>query len=155
MDGVPGSGADVIRAQLPTLPDTPGVYRMLAADGSVLYVGKAKNLKRRVASYTRTDGLPNRTRRMVSLTRSMEFVTTHTEAEALLLEANLIRSLLPPFNILVKDDRSFSYIVIGKGHDFPRLMHHRGSAERRGTSGRATAASPTCSAPTHRRIWSA
>ncbi|CAO3362540.1 excinuclease ABC subunit UvrC [Azospirillum melinis] len=141
MDGVPGSGADVIRAQLPTLPDTPGVYRMLAADGSVLYVGKAKNLKRRVASYTRTDGLPNRTRRMVSLTRSMEFVTTHTEAEALLLEANLIRSLLPPFNILVKDDRSFSYIVIGPsnkrgGHDFPRLMHHRGSAERRGTSGK-------------------
>lgn len=136
MDGVPGSGADVIRAQLSTLPDTPGVYRMLAADGSVLYVGKAKNLKRRVASYTRTDGLPNRTRRMVSLTRSMEFVTTHTEAEALLLEANLIRSLLPPFNILVKDDRSFSYIVIGKGHDFPRLMQHRGSAERRGTSGK-------------------
>ncbi|PWC77162.1 excinuclease ABC subunit UvrC [Azospirillum sp. TSH64] len=136
MHGVPGSGADVIRAQLPTLPDTPGVYRMLAADGSVLYVGKAKNLKRRVASYTRTDGLPGRTRRMVSLTRSMEFVTTHTEAEALLLEANLIRSLLPPFNILVKDDRSFSYIVIGKGHDFPRLMHHRGSAERRGSSGK-------------------
>ncbi|MBP2301330.1 excinuclease ABC subunit UvrC [Azospirillum picis] len=139
-------GAEVIRAQLPTLPDTPGVYRMLAADGSVLYVGKAKNLKRRVASYTRTDGLPNRTRRMVALTRAMEFVTTHTEAEALLLEANLIRSLLPPFNILVKDERSFSYIVIGKGqggkgqggkgHDFPRLMQHRGSADRRGGGGK-------------------
>ncbi|PWC33213.1 excinuclease ABC subunit UvrC [Azospirillum sp. TSO35-2] len=136
-DGVPKDGAGVIRAQLPTLPDTPGVYRMLAADGSVLYVGKAKNLKRRVASYTRTDGLPNRTRRMVALTRAMEFVTTHTEAEALLLEANLIRSLLPPFNILVKDDRSFSYIVIGKGHDFPRLMQHRGAAGRKGGKGEA------------------
>ncbi|WP_372396116.1 excinuclease ABC subunit UvrC [Azospirillum sp. HJ39] len=138
-DGASNRGAEVIRAQLATLPDTPGVYRMLAADGSVLYVGKAKNLKRRVASYTRTDGLPGRTRRMVALTRAMEFVTTHTEAEALLLEANLIRSLLPPFNILVKDDRSFSYIVIGKGHEFPRLMQHRGSAERRGTTGKGGA----------------
>jgi len=123
-------GADVIRAQLPLLPDTPGVYRMLGADGAVLYVGKAKHLKRRVASYTRTEGLPNRTRRMVALTRAMEFVTTPTEAEALLLEANLIRSLLPPFNVLVKDDRSFSYVVIGRGHDFPRLMHQRGGSAR-------------------------
>ncbi|MBP2228630.1 excinuclease ABC subunit C [Azospirillum agricola] len=123
-------GADVIRAHLPLLPDTPGVYRMLGADGSVLYVGKAKNLKRRVASYTRTEGLPNRTRRMVAQTRAMEFVTTPTEAEALLLEANLIRSLLPPFNIRIKDDRSFSYIVIGRGHDFPRLMHQRGGSAR-------------------------
>ena len=125
-------GTAVIRATLPTLPATPGVYRMIGADGRILYVGKAKNLKRRVASYTRTDGLPNRTRRMVGLTRSMEFVTTHTEAEALLLEANLIRRLLPPFNVLVKDDRSFSYIVLGQGHDYPRLMHHRGSANRDG-----------------------
>ncbi len=124
------TGADVIRAHLAVLPDTPGVYRMLAADGAVLYVGKAKNLKRRVASYTRTEGLANRTRRMVALTRAMEFVTTPTEAEALLLEANLIRSLLPPFNILVKDDRSFSYIVIGRGHGFPRLMHQRGGTAR-------------------------
>ena len=126
-------GAAVIRATLPTLPETPGVYRMIGADGRILYVGKAKNLKRRVASYTRTEGLPTRTRRMVALTRSMEFVTTHTEAEALLLEANLIRTLLPPFNVLVKDDRSFSYIVLGQGHDYPRLMHHRGSARRNGT----------------------
>ena len=124
-------GVEVIRAQLPLLPDTPGVYRMLAADGSVLYVGKAKSLKRRVASYTRTDGLPNRIRRMVGLTRSMEFVTTPTEAEALLLEANLIRSLLPPFNVLVKDDRAFSYIVIGRGHPFPRLMQQRGGHARK------------------------
>lgn len=123
-------GAEAIRSHLPTLPETPGVYRMLGAGGEVLYVGKAKNLKRRVASYTRTEGLPNRTRRMVALTRSMEFVTTPTEAEALLLEANLIRTLLPPFNVLVKDDRSFSYIVIGRGHDFPRLMHHRGVRSR-------------------------
>ncbi|MBK4720392.1 excinuclease ABC subunit UvrC [Azospirillum sp. YIM DDC1] len=132
MAGLAVDGAAVIRATLPTLPDTPGVYRMIGADGRILYVGKAKNLKRRVASYTRTDGLPNRTRRMVTLTRSMEFVTTHTEAEALLLEANLIRRLLPPFNVLVKDDRSFSYIALGEGHDFPRLMHHRGSADRHG-----------------------
>ncbi|AWK85081.1 excinuclease ABC subunit UvrC [Azospirillum thermophilum] len=125
-------GAEVIRAQLAVLPSTPGVYRMLGADGRVLYVGKAKNLKRRVASYTRTEGLPNRTRRMVALTRAMEFVTTHTEAEALLLEANLIRTLLPPFNVLVKDDRSFSYIAIGRGHGFPRLIHHRGTAARHG-----------------------
>ncbi|WP_207458921.1 excinuclease ABC subunit UvrC [Azospirillum sp. SYSU D00513] len=120
-------GAEVIRSYLPTLPETPGVYRMIAHDGAILYVGKAKNLRRRVASYTRTDGLVNRIRRMVSLTRSMEFVTTHTEAEALLLEANLIRTLLPPYNVLVKDDRAFSYIMLGKGHDYPRLLHHRGS----------------------------
>jgi len=130
MAGVSMDGAQVIRAQLPLLPDGPGVYRMLAADGAVLYVGKAKNLKRRVASYTRTEGLPNRTRRMVALTRAMEFVTTPTEAEALLLEANLIRSLRPPFNVLVKDDRAFSYIVIGRGHDFPRLMQQRGGNAR-------------------------
>ncbi|MBP2316757.1 excinuclease ABC subunit UvrC [Azospirillum soli] len=129
-------GSDVIRSHLPTLPATPGVYRMIGADGGILYVGKAKNLKRRVASYTRTEGLPNRTRRMVALTRSMEFVTTHTEAEALLLEANLIRTLRPPFNVLVKDDRSFSYIVLGQGHAFPRLMHHRGTARRYGEARR-------------------
>ena len=136
MDGTRVDGSDVIRSHLPTLPQTPGVYRMIGADGSILYVGKAKNLKRRVASYTRTEGLPNRTRRMVALTRSMEFVTTHTEAEALLLEANLIRTLRPPFNVLVKDDRAFSYIVLGQGHVFPRLMHHRGSARRYGEARR-------------------
>ena len=121
-------GTAVIRAYLSTLPETPGVYRMIGVDGAVLYVGKAKNLRRRVASYTRPDGLVNRIRRMVALTRSMEFVTTHTEAEALLLEANLIRTLRPPYNVLVKDDRAFSYILLGKGHDYPRLMQHRGSS---------------------------
>ncbi len=124
-------GADLVRSLLPTLPDLPGVYRMIGARGEVLYVGKAKSLRRRVAAYARPDGLPARLRRMVALTRDMEFVTTGSEAEALLLEANLIKRYRPPFNIVLRDDKSFPYIVLDHNHAFPRIGKHRG-ARRKG-----------------------
>ena len=122
----PETGVGVIEATLRTLPNSPGVYRMLGARDAVLYVGKARSLKKRVASYTRLARLPVRIARMVSLTERMEILTTHTEAEALLLEANLIKQLKPRFNILLKDDKSFPYIRITGGHDFPRIEKHRG-----------------------------
>lgn len=105
-------GADVIRAQLKTMPRAPGVYRMLAEDGTVLYVGKAKNLKNRVTAYTQQARLPNRIQRMVAQARNMEIVVTQTESEALLLEANLIQHFMPPFNVLLRDDKSYPYILI-------------------------------------------
>jgi len=120
-------GVEVIRGHLKTLPVTPGVYRMIAADGAVLYVGKAKNLKRRVFNYTQVNRLPIRLQRMVAETETMEFVTTHTEVEALLLESNLIKRLMPRYNVLLRDDKSFPYIMITKGHDYPQLLKHRGS----------------------------
>ena len=125
-------GAEIIRTQLRTTPEQPGVYRMLAADGVVLYVGKAKNLKKRVTSYTQAARQPLRLRRMVALTKSMELVVTHTEVEALLLEANLVRQLQPRFNILLRDDKSFPYILITRDHDFPALVKHRGPRARKG-----------------------
>lgn len=126
------TGAAVLRAQLKTMPTSAGVYRMLAEDGTVLYVGKAKNLKNRVSSYTQRARLPNRLQRMVAQTRGMEIVVTHTEVEALLLEANLIQRFMPPFNVLLRDDKSFPYIVITKDHDFPQLGKHRGAKTRKG-----------------------
>ncbi len=120
-------GKEVIRGVLKTLPGSPGVYRMLDGDGNVLYVGKAKSLKNRVAAYTRPEQLPLRLQRMVALTRSMEIVTTHTEAEALLLESNLIKKFKPRYNILLRDDKSFPYIRVGKTTDFPRITKHRGA----------------------------
>lgn len=125
-------GAEVLHAQLKTMPEKPGVYRMLADDGTVLYVGKAKNLKKRVTSYTQRARLPNRLQRMVAQTRGMEIVVTHTETEALLLEANLIQRFMPPFNVLLRDDKSFPYILITRDHDFPQLMKHRGGKTRKG-----------------------
>ncbi|MGQ9372024.1 excinuclease ABC subunit UvrC [Azospirillum sp. ST 5-10] len=122
-----GRGVEVIRNHLKTLPATPGVYRMLAGDGAVLYVGKAKNLKRRVFNYTQVNRLPVRLQRMVAETETMEFVTTHTEVEALLLESNLIKRLMPRYNVLLRDDKSFPYIMITKGGDYPQLLKHRGS----------------------------
>ncbi|MDD5586957.1 MAG: excinuclease ABC subunit UvrC [Alphaproteobacteria bacterium] len=109
-----------------TLPGQPGVYRMLGEKGAVLYVGKAKNLKNRVTSYTQRERLPHRLQRMVAQTRGMEIVVTRTEAEALLLEASLIQRFAPPFNILFRDDKSYPYIVITRDHDFPQLLKHRG-----------------------------
>lgn len=108
------------------LPDMPGVYRMLNGKGDVLYVGKARSLKKRVASYANTAKLPLRLKRMVSETVDMMFVTTHTEVEALLLESNLIKELEPVYNVVMKDDKSFPYIVITRDHDFPLLAKHRG-----------------------------
>ncbi len=125
-------GAEVIRAYVKHLPLTPGVYRMLSESGDVLYVGKAKALKRRVVNYTRPEKLPIRLQRMIALTRTMEFVQTHTEAEALLLESNLIKTLKPRFNVLLRDDKSFPYILMTADHDFPQVVKHRGVKNRKG-----------------------
>jgi excinuclease ABC subunit C len=126
------AGVDVIEAHLRTLDAAPGVYRMLNAAGDVLYVGKAKNLNKRVASYTNLKRQPNRLRRMISETAAMEFVTTHTEAEALLLEANLIKRYKPRYNILLRDDKSFPKILLTSGHAFAQVMKHRGQENREG-----------------------
>lgn len=126
------AGVETIRAHVRVLPDTPGVYRMLSEKDEVLYVGKAKSLKKRVVSYTHFDRLTIRLQRMVAQTRKMEFVHTHTEAEALLLESNLIKKLKPRYNILLRDDKSFPYIFIPGDHDFPQVMKHRGAKKRKG-----------------------
>jgi excinuclease ABC subunit C len=125
-------GADVIRAYVRTLPDSPGVYRMISASGDVLYVGKAKSLKKRVMAYTVEARLPVRLKRMVAETAVMEFVRTGTEAEALLLESNLIKKYRPQFNVLLKDDKTYPYILITGDHDFPQLLKYRGKQERVG-----------------------
>lgn len=124
-------GADVLRAALISMPSTPGVYRMIGEKGEVLYVGKAKALKKRVASYTQMARLPVRLQRMVALVHAVEMTHTHTEAEALLLEANLIRYHEPPFNVLLLDDKSYPSILITR-HDFPQVVKYRGSREERG-----------------------
>ena len=120
-------GAGLIEARLKTLPESPGVYRMIDRDGKVLYVGKAKNLKKRVSSYAKPANQSIRIQRMIAGTVNLEVVTTHTEAEALLLEANLIKTLKPRYNILLRDDKSFPLILIGSGHAFPRVYKHRGT----------------------------
>ena len=126
------SGADVIRTFAKTLPASPGVYRMLDGNGEVVYVGKARNLKARVTNYTRPEGLELRLQKMIAATHSMEFVRTETEAEALLLEANLVKRLKPRFNVLLRDDKSFPYILIATDHEAPELMKHRGTRRRKG-----------------------
>src|SRR3954468_14033376 len=123
-------GAEVIRGYLRTLPNSPGVYRMMNADGDVLYVGKAKSLKKRVVNYTQVMKLPTRLQRMVAETATMEFVTTHTEVEALLLESNLIKRLMPRYNVLLRDDKSFPFIAINAAHEFPQLSKHRGPQDK-------------------------
>ena len=130
LDGVGAAGVAVIRNALATMPGGPGVYRMLDARGDALYVGKAKSLKRRVNSYTQINRLDARLRRMVQLTASMEFVTTHTEVEALLLESNLIKKLKPRFNVILRDDKSFPYILIARDHGVAQLAKHRGARNR-------------------------
>ncbi|HMB48001.1 MAG TPA: excinuclease ABC subunit UvrC, partial [Afifellaceae bacterium] len=127
------SGPDVIAAAVKNLPNAPGVYRMLNHAGDVLYVGKARSLKKRVLSYTRMSGQNNRIARMIHLTAAMEFVRTQTETEALLLEANLIKRLRPRFNVLLRDDKSFPYILISGDHDAPAIMKHRGARKRKGS----------------------
>lgn len=125
-------GAALIRDYAKRLPEKPGVYRMIDAKGDVLYVGKARALKKRVINYTMVTKLPNRLKRMVSQTASMEFITTNSEVEALLLESNLIKKLLPPYNILLKDDKSFPYILVTGDHDFPQIKKHRGARSEAG-----------------------
>jgi excinuclease ABC subunit C len=126
------TGAEVIQGYLKDLPQRPGVYRMIDAAGEVLYVGKARSLKARVTNYARPTGLSNRILRMVMATASMEFVTVRTEAEALLLEANLIKRLRPRFNVLMRDDKSFPYILIRRDTDAPQILKHRGARGAKG-----------------------
>ncbi len=126
------SGPVVIKAFLKTLPSSPGVYRMLNAKGQVLYVGKARSLKNRVQSYTRMMGHTNRIAQMILLTTDMEFITTATEADALLLEANLIKRFKPKYNVILRDDKSFPYILIARDHDTAELVKHRGARNRKG-----------------------
>jgi len=126
-------GVAAIREAWKTLPMGPGVYRMLGADGEVLYVGKAKSLKKRVASYTRGFGHSGRIARMIGATTSMAFLSTRTETEALLLEANLIKQMKPRFNVLLRDDKSFPYILVTADHAAPQLTKHRGARHRKGT----------------------
>lgn len=125
-------GAALIRGKLKTMPGSPGVYRMIGIRGKVLYVGKARNLKKRVATYANPGRLPVRLQRMIAETRELEIVTTHTEVEALLLEANLIKTLKPHYNILLRDDKSFADILIAADHGFPQLIKHRGARKRPG-----------------------
>ncbi len=135
-DSLPSStrlrGVDVIKDNLKRLPTRPGVYRMFSEASEVLYVGKAKSLKARVASYARLGGHTQRIAAMISLTARMEFVVTESETEALLLEASLIKSLKPRFNILLRDDKSFPYILIRRDHEAPQISKYRGSKQDRG-----------------------
>jgi excinuclease ABC subunit C len=126
------TGIAAIRNVLKTLPLKPGVYRMHDARGDVLYVGKARALKNRVGNYVQIDRMPNRLRRMVALTRSMTIVTTNSEAEALLLEAQLIKRYRPAYNVLLRDDKSFPFILLRADHKFPRIQKHRGARRHKG-----------------------
>ncbi|KQM28901.1 MULTISPECIES: excinuclease ABC subunit UvrC [unclassified Sphingomonas] len=126
------AGVAAIRNVLATLPARPGVYRMQDARGEVLYVGKARALKNRVANYTQVSRLTKRLQRMVAQTRSMTIVTTNNEAEALLLEAQLIKRYRPPYNVLLRDDKSFPFILLRADHDFPRIQKHRGARRAKG-----------------------
>ena len=125
-------GVAAIREVLKTLPARPGVYRMQDVRGDVLYVGKARTLKSRVTSYTQVNRLPKRLQRMVAQTRSMTIVTTRTEAEALLLEAQLIKRFRPAYNVLLRDDKSFPFILLREDHTFPRVQKHRGARRLKG-----------------------
>jgi excinuclease ABC subunit C len=133
-DGPPSfaAGAAILREALADMPIGPGVYRMLDAKGDALYVGKARSLKRRVTQYLQWSRLPIRLQRMVAETRRVEIVVTHTEVEALLLEINLIKRLMPRFNVLLRDDKSFPYIAILEDHEFPQIAKHRGARTRKG-----------------------
>ncbi len=126
-------GVAAIEAALITMPFSPGVYRMLDAKGDALYVGKARSLKKRVAAYTQLGRLDERLRRMVNETAAMEMITTHTEAEALLLEANLIKRLKPRFNIVLRDDKSYPWLMLTEDHPFPQIAKHRGAHLRKGS----------------------
>jgi excinuclease ABC subunit C len=127
-----GRGVEVIKSYWQHAPIGPGVYRMIAADGEVLYVGKAKSVRKRLASYLRGGGHTSRIARMISLTASMVFVSTETETEALLLETNFIKQMKPRFNVLMRDDKSFPYIFLGGDHVAPQIAKHRGARDRKG-----------------------
>ena len=126
------AGVAAIREVVATLRPKPGVYRMLDARGDVLYVGKARVLRNRVANYMAVERLPLRLKRMVSQTRALTIVTTNSEAEALLLEAQLIKRFRPPYNVLLRDDKSFPFILLRADHAFPRITKHRGARKAKG-----------------------
>ncbi|SES90727.1 excinuclease ABC subunit UvrC [Paracoccus homiensis] len=126
------TGHDLIQDYVRTLDKSPGVYRMLDAQGAVLYVGKARDLKARVSNYARPSGHSARIARMIRETRSMMFLTTRTETEALLLEQNLIKQLKPRYNVLLRDDKSFPNILVAKSHDYPQIKKHRGAKSEKG-----------------------
>jgi excinuclease ABC subunit C len=130
--GTLAAGRSAIARSVKHAPSAPGVYRMIDVKGEVLYVGKAKNIKKRVTSYTRPVGHDSRITRMIAATVTMEFVSTATETEALLLEANLIKRLRPRFNVLLRDDKSFPYIMITSDHWAPQILKHRGARTRKG-----------------------
>jgi len=125
-------GVALVKSHWKNAPNGPGVYRMIAADGEVLYVGKAKNVRKRVASYTRLAGHVSRIARMIAATADMVFISVETETDALLLESNLIKQLKPRFNVLMRDDKSFPYILIARDHDAPQITKHRGARARKG-----------------------
>ncbi len=128
----PLRGHACVQAYLKTLDNSPGVYRMLDDQQRVLYVGKARNLKKRVANYAKPSGHSARIATMISRTASMMFLTTKTETEALLLEQNLIKQLKPKYNVLLRDDKSFPNILVAKGHSFPQIKKHRGAKKEKG-----------------------
>ena len=126
------AGRAAILRHVKLAPSAPGVYRMVDAHGAVLYVGKAKNIRKRITSYARPTGYDPRIERMIAATAALEFVSTRTETEALLLEANLIKRLRPRFNVLLRDDKSFPYILITGDHWAPQILKHRGARNRDG-----------------------
>jgi excinuclease ABC subunit C len=126
------AGRAVILNHAKLAPSSPGVYRMTDANGDVLYVGKAKNIRKRITAYARPTGYDPRIERMIAATAALEFVSTATETEALLLEANLIKRLRPRFNVLLRDDKSFPYILITADHWAPQILKHRGARTRQG-----------------------
>jgi excinuclease ABC subunit C len=126
------AGRAAIARHAKLAPAAPGVYRMIDAQGDVLYVGKAKNIRKRIVAYTRPTGYDPRIERMIAATAALEFVSTATETEALLLEANLIKRLRPRFNVLLRDDKSFPYILITGDHWAPQILKHRGARTRQG-----------------------
>jgi len=132
-DAPPLTGHALIASYVKTLDGSPGVYRMLDAENRVLYVGKARNLKARVSNYARPSGHTARIARMIFETRSMMFLTTRTETEALLLEQNLIKQLKPVYNVLLRDDKSFPNILIAKNHAYPQIRKHRGKRSEKGS----------------------
>ncbi|MBV8335071.1 MAG: excinuclease ABC subunit UvrC, partial [Alphaproteobacteria bacterium] len=127
------AGTAVIREALRTMPTQPGVYRMLDRRGDGLYVGKARNLRSRVQNYAHPAGLSNRLRRMVAEAAAVEVVVTRTEAEALLLECNMIKRLMPRYNVLLRDDKSFPFIHLSSAHEFPQLTKYRGARDKEGS----------------------
>ena len=125
-------GKSIIKKKIPLISKNPGVYSMLNENNEILYVGKAKNLPNRLKNYISEKTLPIRTERMLAQTKNIEVTTTSNESEALLLEANLIKKHKPKFNILLRDDKSFPYIFIGKNEKWPQLTKHRGKKTREG-----------------------